>query len=449
MLRRRRAASGSIVRASPVERACASPSAGGRAASRRTGTAATASTLVGVARASNPPSRINWCTVLGDAVGGGRRLARRAAPARRRPGSGRRRGPCSRAPARSPSSHAVPGSIATSTSAATCSHSRSIEVVAAGEVVVHGRARDAELRRRPPARSARRRRRVRAAAARRRTMSSRESGSGWVPPRLRFTGGALSVRCRLCRRDVHHLTRRHLRRFNGVRQTVTLADPCRSARPGSTLPSPDDWSEMSPPDLPPDVLKATAFTMTGLRPIPVAVTTVHGGRANGLITLSGGPASVIAEAPRVMVGITKYNFSHDLDRRGRRVHDPRARATRPSSSTRRSRSSGRSAAARAATATRSPGCAPVRASPVRRSCSTRSSYVEARVTGSLDNEENTIFVGDVVAAERLNARRPARHRRGLGAARHRLDRRVRAQPRSTGRPLPPDARPAHPASVRR
>jgi flavin reductase (DIM6/NTAB) family NADH-FMN oxidoreductase RutF len=31
------------------------------------------------------------------------------------------------------------------------------------------------------------------------------------------------------------------------------------------------------------------------------------------------------------------------------------------------------------------------------------SYVEARVTGSLDNEENTIFVGDVVGAERLNA----------------------------------------------
>jgi len=30
-------------------------------------------------------------------------------------------------------------------------------------------------------------------------------------------------------------------------------------------------------------------------------------------------------------------------------------------------------------------------------------YVECRVTGSLDNDENTIFVGDVVACERLNA----------------------------------------------
>ena len=33
------------------------------------------------------------------------------------------------------------------------------------------------------------------------------------------------------------------------------------------------------------------------------------------------------------------------------------------------------------------------------------SYVECRVTGSLDNEENTIFVGDVVAAEKLHSGR--------------------------------------------
>src|SRR5207244_9104189 len=32
------------------------------------------------------------------------------------------------------------------------------------------------------------------------------------------------------------------------------------------------------------------------------------------------------------------------------------------------------------------------------------SYVECRVTGNLDNEENTIFVGDVIGAERLNPR---------------------------------------------
>ena len=30
-------------------------------------------------------------------------------------------------------------------------------------------------------------------------------------------------------------------------------------------------------------------------------------------------------------------------------------------------------------------------------------YVEARVCGTLDNDENTIFVGDVLASERLRA----------------------------------------------
>ena len=68
----------------------------------------------------------------------------------------------------------------------------------------------------------------------------------------------------------------------------------------------------------------------------------------------------------------------------------------------RSRSSGRSAAARVATATSSAGCAPVTGvtgAPILLDALT---YVEARITGSLDNEENTVFVGDVVAAERLN-----------------------------------------------
>jgi flavin reductase (DIM6/NTAB) family NADH-FMN oxidoreductase RutF len=59
-------------------------------------------------------------------------------------------------------------------------------------------------------------------------------------------------------------------------------------------------------------LKAAEFTFQGLRPIPVAVTTVHGGRVNGLMSLSGGPAGIVPEAPRATVSITKYNFSHDL-----------------------------------------------------------------------------------------------------------------------------------------
>jgi hypothetical protein len=62
----------------------------------------------------------------------------------------------------------------------------------------------------------------------------------------------------------------------------------------------------------PEELAASAFTFMGLRTVPVAVTTVHGARTNGLVALSGRPASVIPEASRAMVGITKYNFSHDL-----------------------------------------------------------------------------------------------------------------------------------------
>ena len=58
-------------------------------------------------------------------------------------------------------------------------------------------------------------------------------------------------------------------------------------------------------------------------------------------------------------------------------------------------------AVRAATATSSPACARgpgVTGAPILLDAL---SYVEVRVTGALDNEENTIFVGDMVAAERL------------------------------------------------
>ncbi len=44
-------------------------------------------------------------------------------------------------------------------------------------------------------------------------------------------------------------------------------------------------------------LKAAEYTLSGLRPFPVAVTTVDGGRANGLISLSAGAAAIVPEAP--------------------------------------------------------------------------------------------------------------------------------------------------------
>lgn len=148
-------------------------------------------------------------------------------------------------------------------------------------------------------------------------------------------------------------------------------------------------------------LKAAEFTFQGLRPIPVAVTTVHGGRANGLMSLSGGPAGIVPEAPRVTVSITKYNFSHDLILHGGvfAMHvlsnDPDLLPTSLDILMALGGSSGRDGdkldgleIKHGATGV------PILLGAL--------SYVEARVTGSLDNDENTIFVGDVIAAERLN-----------------------------------------------
>jgi flavin reductase (DIM6/NTAB) family NADH-FMN oxidoreductase RutF len=151
----------------------------------------------------------------------------------------------------------------------------------------------------------------------------------------------------------------------------------------------------------PDELKAAAFTTSGLRPIPVAVTTAHGDRTNGLITLSGGPASVVPEAPRVMVGITKYNFSHDLILHGG-VFTIHVLANAPElidASLDIIRTlggrTGRDGDKMSGLRTR-PGAtrAPILLDAL--------AYVEARVTGVLDNDENSVFVGDVVAAERLH-----------------------------------------------
>jgi flavin reductase (DIM6/NTAB) family NADH-FMN oxidoreductase RutF len=120
-----------------------------------------------------------------------------------------------------------------------------------------------------------------------------------------------------------------------------------------------------------------------------------------LIALSGGPASVIPEAPRATIGVTKYNFSHDLILAGGvftihvlgnapEIVDASIEIIRALGGR-----SGRDGDKLGGLRTR-PG---VTGAPILLDAL---SYVEARVTGSLDNEENTIFVGDVVAAERLH-----------------------------------------------
>ncbi len=146
-------------------------------------------------------------------------------------------------------------------------------------------------------------------------------------------------------------------------------------------------------------LKAAAF-VSGLRPFPVAVTTVHEGRTNGLMSLSGGSASIVPEAPRATVSITKYNHSHDMILEGGvfTIHQlsnaPEDLETSLEILMTLGGSSGRDEDKIKRLDTR-PG---VTGAPI---LSGALIYAECRVTHSLDCEENTLFVGDIVAAEQL------------------------------------------------
>ena len=150
-------------------------------------------------------------------------------------------------------------------------------------------------------------------------------------------------------------------------------------------------------------LKAAEYTLSGLRPFPVAVTTIHQGRANGLMSLSAGSGGIVPEAPRVTISLTKYNLTHDLVTNSG-VFAMHLLAATPESALDASLrilmglggSSGRDGDKIAQLDTK-PG---VTGSPILLDAL---SYVEGRVVASLDAEENTIFVADVVAAERLRS----------------------------------------------
>lgn len=59
-------------------------------------------------------------------------------------------------------------------------------------------------------------------------------------------------------------------------------------------------------------IQAANAVLAGLRPYPVAVTSIDDGFANGLISLSAGSASIVPELPRATVSLTKYNRTHDM-----------------------------------------------------------------------------------------------------------------------------------------
>ncbi|MDV7352718.1 flavin reductase family protein [Rhodococcus oxybenzonivorans] len=138
--------------------------------------------------------------------------------------------------------------------------------------------------------------------------------------------------------------------------------------------------------------------LAGLRPFPVAITTIDGGVANGLMSLSAGSASIIPEAPRATISLTKYNKTHDMVLNSGIfvMHMLSAEDGQIEKSLEILRilggSSGRDGDKMSKLRTKNG----VTGAPVLLDAH---SYVEARVTASLDVQESTIFVGDVVGAE--------------------------------------------------
>jgi flavin reductase (DIM6/NTAB) family NADH-FMN oxidoreductase RutF len=148
-------------------------------------------------------------------------------------------------------------------------------------------------------------------------------------------------------------------------------------------------------------LDAANYALSGLRPFPVAVTTIDGGEANGLMSLSAGAASIVPEAPRATISLTKYNRTHDMVLSSG-IFVVHLLAAEPAEALEESLailkglggSSGRDGDKLAQFRTK-PG---VTGAPILLDALC---YVEARVVKTLDMDESTLFVGDVVGAERF------------------------------------------------
>jgi flavin reductase (DIM6/NTAB) family NADH-FMN oxidoreductase RutF len=141
--------------------------------------------------------------------------------------------------------------------------------------------------------------------------------------------------------------------------------------------------------------------VTGIRPPVVAVTTQCKGRDNGMIVLSGAVASVIPDAMRMSVNICKSNFTHDLVLKSGifAMHmlvsgDAEALARSAEIVTALGGHSGRDGDKM--------GCLNVKrgvsGAPVLLDAL---SVVECRVVQTFESEEMSIFVGDVIANEKL------------------------------------------------
>jgi flavin reductase (DIM6/NTAB) family NADH-FMN oxidoreductase RutF len=138
----------------------------------------------------------------------------------------------------------------------------------------------------------------------------------------------------------------------------------------------------------------------------LAVTTAHAGRANGQIAVAGLSASILPEAPRVLIELWQTNYTHDLILASG-VFALHLLPAAPDESLDTSLDlirvlgfrSGREGD-KLSNIAWTPG---VTGSPI---LADALSYVEARMVAMLDGGEMTVFLGDVVAGRRLRAGDP-------------------------------------------
>jgi flavin reductase (DIM6/NTAB) family NADH-FMN oxidoreductase RutF len=142
----------------------------------------------------------------------------------------------------------------------------------------------------------------------------------------------------------------------------------------------------------------TAELLDELWSLPVAVTASHEGRDNGLIALTAVPATIVPEAPRVLVELSQSSLTHELVLGSRAfalhvLRSPPDVATLALVSALGLRS-GRAGDKLGRLATRRG----TNGSPILLEAL---GYLEATVAATLDLAELTVVVGDVVAEERL------------------------------------------------
>lgn len=150
----------------------------------------------------------------------------------------------------------------------------------------------------------------------------------------------------------------------------------------------------------------TRATLTHMWSPLLAITTVHQGRVNGQIAVAGVSGSILPEAPRVVVELWKANYTHDLVFASR-VFALHLLPAAPDDAVERSLAliralgfrSGRDAD-KLGSVSWNPGAtgSPILADAL--------SYVEARVVGTLDSGDMTVFLAEVVAGQRLREGEP-------------------------------------------